>query len=90
MDGLNSTETVYGNVIPKVNTTVAFGTGGYYLTFDDNSAATSATLGKDYSGNENPLDKNAVKPDASVASVEVVFELIASVVPLTLSINLWS
>jgi len=72
MDGLNSTETVYGNVIPKVNTTVAFGTGGYYLTFDDNSAATSATLGKDYSGNGNDWTPNNLSVTAGTSNDSVI------------------
>lgn len=33
--------------------TGTYGTNGYYLNFSDNSAATAAAIGKDYSGNGN-------------------------------------
>jgi hypothetical protein len=35
-----------------------FGTNGFWLKFSDNSAATAATLGKDYSGNNNDWTPN--------------------------------
>jgi hypothetical protein len=38
--------------VPKAYTG-SFGTNGFWLKFSDNSAATSTTLGKDYSGNSN-------------------------------------
>lgn len=47
---------VDGNYVPidnALNLGLNFGTNGFYLNWQDSSAATSATLGKDYSGNNN-------------------------------------
>jgi hypothetical protein len=38
----------------------AYGTNGFYLKFTDNSAATAAALGKDYSGNGNNWTPNNI------------------------------
>jgi len=46
-----------GQLIPKAYTGT-FGTNGFWLKFSDNSAATAATLGKDYSGNNNDWTPN--------------------------------
>ena len=46
-----------GQLIPKAYTGT-FGTNGFWLKFSDNSAATAATLGKDYSGNSNNWTPN--------------------------------
>ena len=40
--------------------TGTYGTNGFYLTFADNSAATAAALGKDYSGNGNNWTPNNI------------------------------
>ena len=46
-----------GQLIPKTYTGT-FGTNGFWLKFSDNSAATAATLGNDYSGNNNDWTPN--------------------------------
>jgi hypothetical protein len=40
--------------------TGTYGTNGFYLNFKDNSAATSAAIGKDYSGNYNNWTPNNI------------------------------
>ena len=40
--------------------TGTFGTNGFYIDFSDNSAATAAALGKDYSGNGNNWTPNNI------------------------------
>jgi len=46
-----------GQWVPKAYSGV-YGTTGFYLNFSDNSAATAAALGKDYSGNNNNWTPN--------------------------------
>jgi hypothetical protein len=43
-----------------------YGTNGFYLNFTDNSAATAATIGKDYSGNGNNWTPNNISVTAGV------------------------
>lgn len=43
-----------------------YGTNGFYLNFSDNSAATAATIGKDYSGNGNNWTPNNISVTAGV------------------------
>ncbi len=44
--------------------TGSYGTNGFFLTFADNSAATSTTIGKDYSGNGNNWTPNNISVTA--------------------------
>ena len=44
--------------------TGSYGTNGFFLTFADNSAATAAAIGKDYSGNANNWSPNGVSVTA--------------------------
>ncbi len=46
--------------------TGTYGTNGYYLNFSDNSAATAAAIGKDYSGNGNNWTPNNISVTAGV------------------------
>ena len=46
--------------------TGTYGTNGFYLNFSDNSAATAATIGKDYSGNNNNWTPNNISVTAGV------------------------
>jgi hypothetical protein len=46
--------------------TGAYGTNGFYLNFSDNSAATAAAIGKDYSGNGNNFTPNNISVTAGV------------------------
>jgi hypothetical protein len=43
-----------------------YGTNGYYLKFEDNSAATAAAIGKDSSGNSNNWTPNNISVTAGV------------------------
>jgi hypothetical protein len=43
-----------------------YGTNGFYLNFSDNSAATAAAIGKDYSGNGNNWTPNNISVAAGV------------------------
>lgn len=43
-----------------------YGTNGFYLNFSDNSAATAAAIGKDYSGNGNNWTPNNISVTAGV------------------------
>jgi hypothetical protein len=44
--------------------TGTYGTNGFYLNFSDNSAATAATIGKDFSGNGNNWTPNNISVTA--------------------------
>jgi len=44
--------------------TGTYGTNGFYLNFSDNSAATAAAIGKDYSGNGNDWTPNNISVTA--------------------------
>jgi hypothetical protein len=46
--------------------TGTYGTNGWYLNFSDNSAATAAAIGKDYSGNGNNWTPNNISVTAGV------------------------
>lgn len=46
--------------------TGTYGTNGFYLNFSDNSAATAAAIGKDYSGNGNNWTPNNISVTAGV------------------------
>ena len=54
-----------GSWIPKAYTGT-YGTNGYYLKFEDNSAATAAAIGKDSSGNGNNWTPNNISVTAGV------------------------
>jgi hypothetical protein len=43
-----------------------YGTNGFYLNFSDNSAATAAAIGADYSGNGNDWTPNNISVTAGV------------------------
>lgn len=45
-----------------------YGTNGFYLNFSDNSAATAAAIGKDYSGNGNNWTPNNISVTAGVTN----------------------
>lgn len=49
-----------------------YGNNGYYVNFSDNSAATSTTLGKDYSGNNNNFTPNNFSVSAGVGNDSVI------------------
>ena len=46
--------------------TGTYGTNGFYLNFSDNSAATAAAIGKDYSGNGNNWTPNNISVTSGV------------------------
>ena len=56
-----------GQLIPKAYTG-SFGTNGFWLKFSDNSAATAAALGKDYSGNNNDWTPNNLSVTAGAGN----------------------
>ena len=57
------TDTITGVWVAK-KYTGSYGTNGFYLNFSDNSAATSTTIGKDYSGNGNNWTPNNISVTA--------------------------
>jgi len=57
------TNTVTG-VWQPIKYTGTYGTNGFYLNFSDNSAATAAAIGKDYSGNGNNWTPNNISVTA--------------------------
>lgn len=57
------TDAVTGVWKPK-KYTGTYGTNGFYLNFSDNSAATAAAIGKDYSGNGNNWTPNNISVTA--------------------------
>ena len=57
------TNTVTG-VWQPLKYTGTYGTNGFYLNFSDNSAATAAAIGKDYSGNGNNWTPNNISVTA--------------------------
>ena len=59
------TNTVTGVWQPK-KYAGTYGTNGFYLNFSDNSAATAAAIGKDYSGNGNNWTPNNISVTAGV------------------------
>ena len=60
-----------GQLIPKTYTGT-FGTNGFWLKFSDNSAATAATLGKDYSPNGNNWTPNNLSVTAGAGNDSLV------------------
>ena len=60
-----------GQLIPKAYGGT-FGTNGFWLKFSDNSAATAATLGKDYSGNSNNWTPNNLSVTAGAGNDSLV------------------
>ena len=60
-----------GQLIP-IEYTGTFGTNGFHLKFADNSAATAATLGKDYSGNSNNWTPNNLSVTAGAGNDSLV------------------
>lgn len=61
------TSSTTGVWIPK-KYTGTYGTNGFYLSFSDNSATTSTTLGKDSSGNSNNWTPNNFSVTAGVGN----------------------
>jgi hypothetical protein len=59
------TDAITGVWKPK-KYTGTYGTNGFYLNFSDNSAATAAAIGKDYSGNGNNWTPNNISVTAGV------------------------
>ena len=57
-----------GQLIPKAYSG-SFGTNGFWLKFSDNSAATAAALGNDYSGNNNDWTPNNLSVISSYDTV---------------------
>ena len=60
-----------GQLIPKAYSG-SFGTNGFWLKFSDNSAATAATLGKDYSPNGNNWTPNNLSVTAGAGNDSLV------------------
>ena len=52
--------------------TGTYGTNGFYLPFSDNSAATSTTIGKDFSGNGNNFTPSGISITAGVTNDSLV------------------
>ncbi len=59
------TDAITGVWKPK-KYTGTYGTNGFFLNFSDNSAATAAAIGKDYSGNGNNWTPNNISVTAGV------------------------
>ena len=70
IDGQALTPSSFGQTDANTGVWVAkkyvgsYGTNGFFLTFADNSAATSTTIGKDYSGNGNNWTPNNISVTA--------------------------
>jgi len=70
IDGQALTPSSFGETDANTGVWVAkkytgtYGTNGFYLNFSDNSAATSTTIGKDYSGNGNNWTPNNINVSA--------------------------
>ncbi len=66
IDGQSLTPAAFGETNPITGVwkpkkyTGTYGTNGFYLNFSDNSAATAAAIGKDYSGNGNNWTPNNI------------------------------
>ena len=60
-----------GQLIPKTYSGT-FGTNGFWLKFSDNSAATAAALGNDYSGNNNDWTPNNLSVTAGAGNDSLV------------------
>jgi len=72
IDGQQLTPSSFGETNPVTGVwqpkkyTGTYGTNGFYLNFSDNSAATAAAIGKDYSGNGNNWTPNNISVTAGV------------------------
>ena len=72
VDGQQLTPSSFGQtnaitgVWQPIKYTGTYGTNGFYLNFSDNSAATAAAIGKDYSGNGNNWTPNNISVTAGV------------------------
>ena len=72
IDGQALTPSSFGStnattgVWSPIKYTGTYGTNGFYLNFSDNSAATAAAIGKDYSGNGNNWTPNNISVTAGV------------------------
>jgi hypothetical protein len=72
VDGQALTPASFGETNPVTGVwqpkkyTSTYGTNGFYLNFSDNSAATAAAIGKDYSGNGNNWTPNNISVTAGV------------------------
>ena len=72
IDGQALTPSSFGETNPYTGVwqakryTGTYGTNGFYLNFSDNSAATAAAIGKDYSGNGNNWTPNNISVTAGV------------------------
>jgi hypothetical protein len=72
IDGQALTPSSFGETNPYTGVwrpkryTGTYGTNGFYLNFSDNSAATAAAIGKDYSGNGNDWTPNNISVTAGV------------------------
>ncbi len=70
IDGQALTPSSFGETNPVTGVwqpkkyTGTYGTNGFYLNFSDNSAATAAAIGKDYSGNGNNWTPNNINVSA--------------------------
>jgi hypothetical protein len=70
IDGQALTPASFGETNPVTGVwqpkkyTGTYGTNGFYLNFSDNSAATAAAIGKDYSGNGNNWTPNNISVTA--------------------------
>jgi len=70
IDGQALTPSSFGEINPVTGVwqpkkyTGTYGTNGFYLNFSDNSAATAAAIGKDYSGNGNNWTPNNISVTA--------------------------
>jgi hypothetical protein len=70
IDGQQLTPSSFGETNPVTGVwqpkkyTGTYGTNGFFLTFQDNSAATAAAIGKDYSGNGNNWTPNNISVTA--------------------------
>jgi len=72
IDGQALTPSSFGStnattgVWQPIKYTGTYGTNGFFLNFSDNSAATAAAIGKDYSGNGNNWTPNNISVTAGV------------------------
>jgi len=70
IDGQALTPSSFGETNPVTGVwqpkkyTGTYGTNGFFLTFQDNSAATATTIGRDYSGNGNNWTPNNISVTA--------------------------
>jgi hypothetical protein len=70
VDGQQLTPSSFGQIDPvtgvwqPIKYAGTYGTNGFYLNFSDNSAATAAAIGKDYSGNGNNWTPNNISVTA--------------------------